>query len=77
MVKAASKEGEVRFGDGMPPTGTLSETHQKWCSDCSGRKVFGARRTIHRAIIALEDAGFLLRDVLEARFCMSQRLEIV
>lgn len=26
--------------------------------------VFGARRTIHRAIVSLEDAGFLLRDVL-------------
>jgi site-specific DNA-methyltransferase (adenine-specific) len=26
--------------------------------------VFGARRTLHRAIIALEDAGFLLKDVL-------------
>jgi len=26
--------------------------------------IFGARRTIHRAIVALEDAGFLLRDVL-------------
>ena len=26
--------------------------------------IFGARRTLHRAIVALEDAGFLLRDVL-------------
>lgn len=26
--------------------------------------IFGARRTIHRAIVALEDAGFLLRDIL-------------
>ena len=26
--------------------------------------LFGARRTIHRAIVALEDAGFVLRDVL-------------
>lgn len=26
--------------------------------------IFGARRTIHRAIVALEDTGFLLRDVL-------------
>jgi site-specific DNA-methyltransferase (adenine-specific) len=26
--------------------------------------VFGARRMIHRAIVALEDTGFLLRDVL-------------
>lgn len=26
--------------------------------------VFGARRTIHRAIVALEDSGFLLKDTL-------------
>ena len=26
--------------------------------------IFGARRTLHRAIIALEDSGFLLRDIL-------------
>lgn len=43
--------------------------------------VFGARRTIHRAIIALEDAGFLLRDVLiwkkDSAHHRSQRLEIV
>ncbi len=26
--------------------------------------VFGARRTIHRAIIALEDSGFLVKDIL-------------
>lgn len=26
--------------------------------------IFGARRTIHRAIVALEEAGFLLRDIL-------------
>lgn len=26
--------------------------------------IFGARRTIHRAIIALENAGFILRDML-------------
>jgi len=26
--------------------------------------IFGARRTIHRAIVALEDTGFILRDVL-------------
>ena len=43
--------------------------------------VFGARRTIHRAIVALEDAGFLLRDVLiwkkDSAHHRSQRLEIV
>ena len=26
--------------------------------------IFGARRTLHRAIIAFEDSGFLLRDIL-------------
>lgn len=26
--------------------------------------VFGARRTLHRALVAMEDAGFVLRDVL-------------
>lgn len=26
--------------------------------------IFGARRTLHRAIVAFEDSGFLLRDVL-------------
>lgn len=26
--------------------------------------IFGARRTLHRAIVALEDSGFLLRDML-------------
>lgn len=43
--------------------------------------VFGARRTIHRAIVALEDAGFLLRDILiwkkDSAHHRSQRLEIV
>ncbi len=43
--------------------------------------VFGARRTIHRAIVALEDAGFILRDVLAwkkpAAHHRSQRVEIV
>lgn len=43
--------------------------------------VFGARRTIHRAIVALEDAGFMLRDVLiwkkPSAHHRSQRLEIV
>jgi site-specific DNA-methyltransferase (adenine-specific) len=43
--------------------------------------VFGARRTIHRAIVSLEDAGFLLRDILiwkkPSAHHRSQRLEIV
>lgn len=43
--------------------------------------IFGARRTIHRAIVALEDVGFILRDVLawkkKAAHHRSQRLAIV
>ena len=43
--------------------------------------IFGARRTIHRAIIALEDAGFILRDVLiwkkPSAHHRSQQMEIV
>lgn len=43
--------------------------------------IFGARRTIHRAIVALEDAGFLMRDMLiwkkPSAHHRSQRLEIV
>jgi site-specific DNA-methyltransferase (adenine-specific) len=43
--------------------------------------IFGARRTIHRAIVALEDAGFILRDVLawkkKSAHHRSQRLTTV
>lgn len=43
--------------------------------------IFGARRTIHRAIVALEDTGFLLRDILiwkkPSAHHRSQRAEIV
>lgn len=43
--------------------------------------IFGARRTIHRAIVALEDAGFMLRDTLiwkkPSAHHRSQRVEIV
>lgn len=49
--------------------------YQDWCyswsslilpkmKEGSSLFVFGARRTLHRAIIAFEDSGFLLRDVL-------------
>jgi site-specific DNA-methyltransferase (adenine-specific) len=49
--------------------------YQKWClkwaallfpvmKNGSTLFVFGARRTIHRAINAFEDAGFLLKDIL-------------
>ena len=49
--------------------------YQEWCSrwaeqvypkmvEGSSLFIFGARRTLHRAIVALEDCGFLLRDML-------------
>lgn len=49
--------------------------YEEWCSDWArlvfpvlkkgaSLFIFGARRTLHRAIVALEDAGFLLRDIL-------------
>lgn len=43
--------------------------------------IFGARRTLHRAIIALESAGFLLKDTLawkkEAAHHRAQRVSVV
>ena len=53
----------------------ITKEYQNWCYSWSylvfpkikqGASVFvfGARRTLHRAIIAFEDSGFLLRDVL-------------
>ena len=55
--------------------GNILSEYQDWCRqwadnlfplmiDGASVFIFGARRTIHRAIIALEDAGFLLRDIL-------------
>ncbi|NDJ86621.1 MAG: site-specific DNA-methyltransferase [Chloroflexi bacterium] len=49
--------------------------YQQWCTtwadllypklkDGASVFVFGARRTLHRAILALEDSGLLLKDVL-------------
>ena len=49
--------------------------YQDWCKDWATKVypkmkagaflfVFGARRTIHRVINALEDSGFLLKDIL-------------
>jgi site-specific DNA-methyltransferase (adenine-specific) len=53
----------------------IGKEYQEWCyswssllfpkmKEGSSLFVFGARRTLHRAIIAFEDSGFLLRDVL-------------
>ena len=53
----------------------IPKEYQEWCSTWAkplfqkvkkGGSVFifGARRTIHRALIALEDEGFLVKDIL-------------
>lgn len=53
----------------------IPKEYQQWCSqwasmlypkmkDGASLFIFGARRTIHRAIVALEDSGFLLKDIL-------------
>jgi site-specific DNA-methyltransferase (adenine-specific) len=53
----------------------IPQEYEAWCSqwasalypkvkDGGSIFIFGARRTIHRAIVALEDSGFLLRDIL-------------
>ncbi len=70
----------------------INKEYQKWCSEWAklvypimkkgaSLFIFGARRTIHRAIVALEDEGFLLKDILiwkkPGAHHRSQRLEIV
>jgi site-specific DNA-methyltransferase (adenine-specific) len=53
----------------------IPREYQDWCfkwtsllfpkmKDGSSLFVFGARRTIHRAIMAFEDSGFLVKDIL-------------
>jgi site-specific DNA-methyltransferase (adenine-specific) len=53
----------------------IPKEYQEWCfrwasllypkmKDGASLFVFGARRTIHRAIMALEDSGFLVKDIL-------------
>lgn len=53
----------------------IPREYQEWCcrwatlvypkmKEGASLFIFGARRTLHRAIIALEDAGFLLKDIL-------------
>jgi site-specific DNA-methyltransferase (adenine-specific) len=66
--------------------------YQTWCSTWAtllhpivkkgaSLFIFGARRTIHRAIVALEDAGFLLRDLLiwkkPSAYHRAQRISVV
>lgn len=53
----------------------IPKAYQDWCyqwasllfdklKDGASLFIFGARRTLHRAILALEDSGFLLKDTL-------------
>jgi len=53
----------------------IPEDYEQWCRGWadllypklkSGASIFifGARRTLHRALVALEDSGFLLKDIL-------------
>lgn len=53
----------------------IPREYQEWCYQWASRTypkmkdgasvfIFGARRTLHRAIVALEDSGFLVKDVL-------------
>ena len=53
----------------------IPREYQTWCynwasqlypkmKDGASVFIFGARRTLHRAIVALEDSGFLLKDIL-------------
>lgn len=53
----------------------IPKEYQDWCcqwasslypkmKDGASLFIFGARRTLHRAIAALEDSGFLLKDIL-------------
>ena len=54
---------------------SIPKEYQGWCNkwasqlypkmkDGASLFIFGARRTLHRAIVALEDSGFLLKDIL-------------
>lgn len=53
----------------------IPKEYEAWCRRWTGMLfplmkegasvfIFGARRTLHRAIVAFEDSGFLLRDIL-------------
>ncbi len=53
----------------------IPKEYQAWCRNWTDMLfpvmkegasvlIFGARRTLHRAIVAFEDSGFLLRDIL-------------
>jgi len=75
----AGKEGFRRRGKPLTGWNRadrdIPRQYQEWCSrwgqqvypkmkDGSSLFIFGARRTLHRALVALEDHGFILRDIL-------------
>ncbi|NDJ76845.1 MAG: site-specific DNA-methyltransferase [Chloroflexi bacterium] len=70
----------------------IPREYQAWCTrwadlvypklkEGASLFVFGARRTLHRAIVALEDSGFLLKDILAwtkpHAYHRAQRLSVV
>lgn len=70
----------------------MGKEYEEWCRSWAGIVmskmkngaslfVFGARRTIHRAVNAFEDSGFLLKDILawkkDSAHHRAQRLSIV
>lgn len=72
--KAFKRRGKPINGWSSADRNILKE-YQQWCYSWGTKLfpvlkeggslfIFGARRTLHRAIIALEDSGFLLRDIL-------------
>ncbi len=71
---------------------SIPKEYQAWCynwasqlypkmKDGASVFIFGARRTLHRAIVALEDSGFLLKDILawekNSAHHRAQRISIV
>lgn len=70
----------------------IGKEYQEWCASWAEATlpkmkkgaslfIFGARRTIHRVVNALEDSGFLLKDILawkkESAHHRAQRISIV
>ncbi len=71
--------------------GNIGQEYQRWCKswaimvmpkmkEGASLFIFGARRTIHRAINAFEDCGFILKDILawkkDSAHHRAQRLSI-
>ena len=62
----------------------IPKEYQAWCAqwasslypkmkDGASLFIFGARRTLHRAIVALEDSGFLLKDIIKLINAMNEQ----